>query len=179
MLERQSLDKAREDPNKHQSGSLFSGLYSAFLAWIKSASQTTMRGLFTSTLAAAALSCASATCSKTKTDSLVFSNSTGYDYIVVGGGPSGIVAATRLAQAFSNKTVLLLSRGPGPTINTGASLTVGWNDSLTPIDVPGLSTAVALYERGNETLFSSYLCPDAPNVYAACVLGGGATVNCK
>ncbi|PYH76644.1 FAD/NAD(P)-binding domain-containing protein [Aspergillus uvarum CBS 121591] len=42
----------------------------------------------------------------------------GYDYIVVGGGPSGIITAERLAEA--NKKVLLLERSvTGPTVATG------------------------------------------------------------
>ncbi|KAF3760896.1 hypothetical protein M406DRAFT_334518 [Cryphonectria parasitica EP155] len=95
---------------------------------------------------------------------------------VSGGGPAGIVAATRLAQS-SSKSVLLLSRGQGPTVQTGAVGTVGWNESLTPIDVPGLSTAVADYNVGDETLFNAYLCADTPDVYASCVFGGGASIN--
>lgn len=127
-----------------------------------------MRSLITGTLAAAAA----------LTGVSAAGNSTSYDYIVVGGGPSGIIAATRLAQA-SSKKVLLLSRGPGPTVDTGAVGTVGWNDSLTPIDVPGLSTAVGNYNVGDEPLFTAYLCADAPEVFASCVFGGGATINCK
>lgn len=103
--------------------------------------------------------------------------STSFDYIVVGGGPSGIIAATRLAQA-TTKSVLLLSRGQGPTVGTGAVGTVGWNDTLAPVDVPGLSTAVSSYQVGDENLFSAYLCDDVTNSSAACVFGGGATINC-
>lgn len=133
-----------------------------------------MRSLLASTLVAAATAITGV--SAGAADNTTSTNL--YDYIIVGGGPSGIIAATRLAQA-SSKKVLLLSRGQGPTVDTGAVGTVGWNDSLTPIDVPGLSTAVADYNVGDESLVTAYLCDDTSTAYAACVFGGGATVNCK
>ncbi|RGP76900.1 cellobiose dehydrogenase [Fusarium longipes] len=93
-----------------------------------------------------------------------------YDYIVVGGGPSGIITAERLSEA--NKKVLLLERGQrGPTIHTGSNHSLPWDNSLTPIDVPGLSAAV-----GGLDLWNEYMCPDTAAL-AACVLGGGVTVN--
>ncbi|CEI61373.1 unnamed protein product [Fusarium venenatum] len=93
-----------------------------------------------------------------------------YDYIVVGGGPSGIITAERLSE--TNKKVLLLERGQrGPTINTGSNHSLPWDTSLTPIDVPGLSAAV-----GGLDLWNEYMCPDTAGL-AACVLGGGVTVN--
>lgn len=94
---------------------------------------------------------------------------------MVGGGPSGIIAATRLAQS-SSKSVLLLSRGQGPTVETGAVGTVGFNDTLSPIDVPGLSTAVTSYNVGDQPLFQAYLCTDV-DASATCVFGGGASIN--
>lgn len=86
----------------------------------------------------------------------------GYDYIVVGGGPSGIITASRLAEA--NKKVLLLERGPGPTVDTGAEPMV-WNDTLTAVDVPALAPGI-----------TGYMCTDTPGS-AACVLGGGVSIN--
>jgi cellobiose dehydrogenase (acceptor) len=94
---------------------------------------------------------------------------TSYDYIIVGGGPSGIITAERLTAA--NKTVLLLERGQGPTVDTGANVTLPWDNQLTPIDVPGLSEGVAATD-----IWQSYICGDTPKM-AACVLGGGPTVN--
>jgi cellobiose dehydrogenase (acceptor) len=94
---------------------------------------------------------------------------TEYDYIIVGGGPSGIIATERLTAA--NKSVLLLERGQGPTVATGANATLSWDDELTPIDVPGLSANI-----GNTDLWSKYVCDDTPST-TACVLGGGPTVN--
>ncbi|KAJ0422981.1 FAD/NAD(P)-binding domain-containing protein [Aspergillus carlsbadensis] len=98
-------------------------------------------------------------------------NQTGYDYIVVGGGPSGIISAERLSAL--NKNVLLLERSTvGPTIETGAAkYALPWNDSLTAIDVPGLSFAV-----GNFPQWTDYICTDTDGT-AACILGGGVTVN--
>lgn len=92
-----------------------------------------------------------------------------YDYIVVGGGPSGIITAERFAEA--GKKVLLLERGSGPTAATGSNDTLSWDSSLTGIDVPGLSYSVAYTDA-----YQSYLCKDTAYT-AACVLGGGVTVN--
>ncbi|KAG5759283.1 hypothetical protein H9Q72_012596 [Fusarium xylarioides] len=92
-----------------------------------------------------------------------------YDYIVVGGGPAGLITAERLSEA--NKKVLLLERGHGPTVATGSNHTLSWDSSLTPIDVPGLSSAVSGLDLWNE-----YMCDDTAAL-AACVLGGGVTVN--
>ncbi|CAI7605809.1 unnamed protein product [Penicillium glandicola] len=98
----------------------------------------------------------------------VFQNHT-YDYIVVGGGPSGIISAEKFAQA--GKKVLLLERGVGPTVATGNNETLEWNHSLTPIDLPGLSADI-----GSLDVWNQYMCTDTAG-YAACVLGGGVTVN--
>ncbi|KAL3487847.1 FAD/NAD(P)-binding domain-containing protein [Aspergillus germanicus] len=99
------------------------------------------------------------------------SNQTGYDYIVVGGGPSGIISAERLSAA--NRKVLLLERSTvGPTIETGAAkYALSWNDTLTAIDVPGLS-----FDVGNFPQWTDYICTDSDGT-AACILGGGVTVN--
>ncbi|OOG00008.1 GMC oxidoreductase [Aspergillus carbonarius ITEM 5010] len=95
--------------------------------------------------------------------------SNAYDYIVVGGGPSGIITAERLVEA--NKKVLLLERGYGPTVATGANDTLSWNKTLTPIDLPGLSADIGALPQWEE-----YICTDTAG-YAGCVLGGGVTVN--
>lgn len=92
-----------------------------------------------------------------------------YDYIVIGGGPSGIITAERFVEA--GKKVLLLERGTGPTVATGANKTLSWNNTLTPIDVPGLSADV-----GNLDIWEEYICSDVGGI-AACVLGGGVTLN--
>ncbi|KAJ5908053.1 hypothetical protein N7495_000735 [Penicillium taxi] len=92
-----------------------------------------------------------------------------YDYIVVGGGPSGIITAERFVEA--GKKVLLLERGVGPTVTTGATETLPWNDTLTTIDVPGLSADI-----GSLPAWEEYACSDVAG-QAACVLGGGVTLN--
>ncbi|PWY92096.1 FAD/NAD(P)-binding domain-containing protein [Aspergillus heteromorphus CBS 117.55] len=97
------------------------------------------------------------------------SSTDSYDYIVVGGGPSGIITAERLVEA--NKKVLLLERGYGPTVATGANETLVWNNTLTNIDLPGLSADIGKLPQWDE-----YICTDTEG-YAACVLGGGVTVN--
>lgn len=96
------------------------------------------------------------------------SNST-YDYIVVGGGAAGIVAAERLAEA--NKRVLLIERGVAPTVEMGATDVLAWNKTLTPVDIPALNQALT-----SLGVVGDYLCEDTPGM-AGCVLGGGTTVN--
>ena len=97
-----------------------------------------------------------------------FQNNT-YDYIVVGGGPSGIITAERFAEA--GKKVLLLERGTGPTVSTGANETLSWDHSRTVIDLPGLSGDI-----GNLPQYEESLCDDTAGS-AGCVLGGGVTLN--
>lgn len=97
-----------------------------------------------------------------------FQNNT-YDYIVVGGGPSGIITAERFAEA--GKKVLLLERGTGPTVSTGANETLSWDHSRTVIDLPGLSGDIGYLPQ-----YKEYLCDDTAGS-AGCVLGGGVTLN--
>ena len=98
---------------------------------------------------------------------VITSNST-WDYIVVGGGASGIVTAQRLTE--TGKSVLLLERGGPSFYSTGGTLTVPWNDTTTVYEVPGMFTQLSAYP-GNKAY-----CPDTAGM-AGCILGGGTTVN--
>ncbi|KAF2690244.1 carbohydrate-binding module family 1 protein [Lentithecium fluviatile CBS 122367] len=95
------------------------------------------------------------------------SNAT-YDYIVVGGGASGIVTAQRLVE--SGASVLLLERGGESLYVSGGRLTVPWNDTATAYDVPGMFFQLSSFP-GNDAY-----CSDTPQM-AGCILGGGTAVN--
>jgi len=92
-----------------------------------------------------------------------------YDYIVVGGGAGGLVAADKLSQA--GKSVLLVERGPPSTWATGGRNGPSWatTNSLTRYDVPGLCNQIWVDSVG-------IACPDVGTM-AGCVLGGGTAIN--
>ncbi|THH08850.1 hypothetical protein EW146_g8858 [Bondarzewia mesenterica] len=97
-------------------------------------------------------------------------SATPYDYIIVGAGPGGIIAADRISEA--GKKVLLLERGGPSTAETGGTYDAPWAEgaNLTKFDVPGLF----------ESMFTDsnpwYWCKDI-TVFAGCLLGGGTSVN--
>ncbi|KAF2642515.1 FAD/NAD(P)-binding domain-containing protein [Massarina eburnea CBS 473.64] len=91
-----------------------------------------------------------------------------YDYIVVGGGGAGIIAAQRLVE--TGKTVLLVERGKASFYNSGGNLTVPWNNTVTIYDAPYMYNYLSSYP-GNDAL-----CSDTPAM-AGCILGGGTAVN--
>ncbi|TCD65251.1 substrate-specific activator of APC-dependent proteolysis [Steccherinum ochraceum] len=95
---------------------------------------------------------------------------TPYDYIVVGGGPGGIIAADRLSQA--GKSVLLIERGGPSTAETGGTYTAPWaaGHNLTKFDIPGLFES--MFTDANQF----WWCKDV-TVFAGCLLGGGTSVN--
>ncbi|KAK7182663.1 Cellobiose dehydrogenase 7 [Paraphaeosphaeria sporulosa] len=98
----------------------------------------------------------------------VTTHNTTYDYIVVGGGASGIVTAQRLTE--TGKSVLLLERGGPSFYSTGGTLTVPWNDTTTVYEVPGMFMQLSAYP-GNKGY-----CSDTAGM-AGCILGGGTAVN--
>jgi cellobiose dehydrogenase (acceptor) len=91
-----------------------------------------------------------------------------YDYIVVGGGGSGIIAAQRLVE--TGKSVLLLERGKESYYPSGGDLTVSWNDTVSIYEVP------AMYNWLTDVPGNDALCDDTPEM-AGCILGGGTAVN--
>ncbi|KAF9690601.1 hypothetical protein EKO04_011342 [Ascochyta lentis] len=102
-------------------------------------------------------------------DTVPAPNST-YDYIVVGGGASGLVVSERLAE--TGKSVLVLERGGPSLFSSGGNLLAPWNDTLTIYDVPGLFYALNGWP-GNDGY-----CTDVPDgAWAGCILGGGTVVN--
>lgn len=90
-----------------------------------------------------------------------------YDVIVVGGGPSGIIAAERIAE--SGSSVLLLERGPANTVALGSDAGLPWNDTLTPYDIPALGSSVS-------ALPDTKICSDTASM-AGCLLGGSSSIN--
>ncbi|KAH8759951.1 hypothetical protein F5883DRAFT_619315 [Diaporthe sp. PMI_573] len=90
-----------------------------------------------------------------------------YDVIVVGGGPSGIIAAERIAEAGSS--VLLIERGPANTVALGSDAGLPWNDTLTPYDIPALGSSLS-------ALPGTKICSDTASM-AGCLLGGSSSIN--
>lgn len=91
-----------------------------------------------------------------------------WDYIVAGGGPSGIIVAERLAE--KNYNVLPLETGGPSTASTGGSAAPIWNATgLTIYDIA--SQDGALFTTG-----ATKFCTDTGGL-AACLLGGGVEVN--
>lgn len=90
-----------------------------------------------------------------------------YDYIIVGAGPPGMVAADKLTEA--GLSVLLIERGPPSTGQWGGTKKPNWLDGtdLTRFDVPGLENEIWV-SGGSTDIF----CPDVGQP-AGCQFGGG------
>lgn len=105
----------------------------------------------------------------TDNGTLPISNVT-YDYIVVGGGASGLVVSQRLAE--TGKTVLVLERGGPSFFSSGGDVLTSWNNTLTAYEVPAFVLLLGVLPETNVT------CTDVPTgALAGCILGGGTAIN--
>ncbi len=122
-----------------------------------------------STIALSLLAAVSATPRFHKVDNHPSSASaSGWDYIVAGAGPAGIIVAERLAE--KNYNVLLLEGGGPSTASTGGSAPTTWNATgLTMYDIASQDAEIF-------TSSQTHLCNDTAG-YAACLLGGGVEIN--
>ncbi|KAK7037807.1 substrate-specific activator of APC-dependent proteolysis [Paramarasmius palmivorus] len=115
------------------------------------------------------------TTTATTTDGPV-ATGTPYDYIVVGAGPGGIIAADRLSEA--GKSVLLLERGGPSTWETGGRYAPEWTEGheLTKFDVPGLFES--MFSDSNPWWWCKVLTKTLDiNTFAGCLVGGGTSIN--
>jgi len=91
-----------------------------------------------------------------------------WDYIIAGGGPSGIIVAERLAE--KNYHVLLLEGGGPSVASTGGAAAPTWNATgLTVYDIA--SQDAQIFTTG-----AAETCTDTAGL-AACLLGGGVEIN--
>lgn len=97
------------------------------------------------------------------------SNTTTFDYIIVGAGAGGIPLADKLSE--SGASVLLIERGPPSSGRWGGTMKPEWlaGTNLTRFDVPGLDGQIWVDSEG-------IACTDVATM-AGCVLGGGTAVN--
>ncbi|KAH7340624.1 the flavin domain of cellobiose dehydrogenase [Rhizoctonia solani] len=108
----------------------------------------------------------------TSTNVLPKQNEAGFDYIIVGSGPAGIVVADRLSE--TGKKVLLIERGGPSVAATGGTDTPPWPypTNLTRFDIPGAYESFYNLTAG----IPYFWCRDLP-APGGCVVGGGAAIN--
>lgn len=145
------------------SHSLSDGKSSQYATWAALAS-TTNAGAISGTASGSNTTTSSNSTTSTATTT---SNST-YDYIVAGGGVSGIIVAERLVE--SGASVLLLERGPASYYSSGGDDTMTYNDTVTQYDVPAMG-----YYLSSASDTSEY-CLDTAGM-AGCLLGGSGAIN--
>lgn len=103
------------------------------------------------------------------------SNST-YDYIVVGGGASGLIVSERLAE--TGKSVLVLERGAPSLFSSGGKDLTSWNNTFTIFDVPALHMSIFGCVSSPGYTGDVVRCNDVPTGAAAgCLLGRGTAGN--
>jgi len=95
-------------------------------------------------------------------------SNTTYDYIVAGGGASGIIVAERIAE--SGASVLLIERGAASSYASGGRAVVPWNNTVTQYDVPALGYYLTSMNDSSE------YCSDTAS-QAGCLLGGSSSIN--